>query len=1261
MRWKITILALVFFSTPAVAQEEPGFFSRLFGTDEASTDEEQGGILETFIEDTLSGDGRTVSISGFEGALSGRAMLDSLSIADTEGEWLTLTDVVLDWNRGALFKGRLEVTELSVRQIQLPRLPAPSEEAATPTPEASGFALPELPVSVAIESISADRVFIGEPVYGAETDVSLTGNLSLEGGEGSAGLKVAKLDGTGGVSLETSYSNTTNILALNFDLNEAPGGILAGLTNLPGTPSVALTVTGSAPITEYAADIRLATDGAERLTGRIETGVPDGAPEGSLTTRAAVSGDITPLFNPDYRPFFGTDVRAGARITTFGDGRAAVDDLAISSASMNLSGAVEIGADGLPDKIGLTGEIASEQGPVLLPLAGPPTRVDVVSLDVNFDADRNDTWVGTFRISGLDRAGFSAETLELEGEGRIISGSEQSVSAALNFAAKALDLGDPNTNDALGETVTGQAKIDWSTGAPVQLSNLKIDGETYNLAGAASVTFTNNGPEIDGDLNARATDLSALSGLAGRELGGSIAVDTEFDVAPLAGFFDVTAKGSSTDLIVSHPQADQILSGTARLDIAAKRDLTGIEARIATLESPNASLSGQVSLKSDDSIVSLSGNLRDASLLLPDAPKSPIEVTLNARQTGADWPFILNTSLSGAKVKADGIARDPFGNPSLEGDLLAEVTDLSEFAALAKRPLKGAATLDASGTLSADLNQFDLTADLSGQNLGIGQTEADRLLAGRLTLNLEADRTGDVINLTGLTLSTDLLSAEASGRLASGNSDLSLSARLSDVAPFAPGFSGPLSLTGTVGQQTDERLTVNLAAEGPGGATATAAGGVTPDFGTLDLTINGQLPIGLANTFIAPRAASGTMGFDLAVNGPPALSSVSGQLSSTDARLIAPTLGVVLNNVGLTATLANQSADILVTSNVEDGGRVSVTGPVELTSPFDANLGIAFERVVLRDPRLYETEINGQLTVDGPLTGNAQIVGALGLGETNIRIPSSGLGGAGAVPEITHLNEPPPVRGTRRRAGLLDAQTSGATAGPGLGLDISVDAPNRIFIRGRGLDSEFGGNLRITGDTSNVVPLGGFELIRGRLDILGQRLALEEANVTIEGSFVPTVLIRASTQSDEYAINVLVDGPASDPDITFMSEPELPQEEVISRLIFGRGLETLSAIQAARLALAVRTLAGQGGEGVVGNIRKGAGLADLDVTTDEQGNAAVRAGAYLGENIYTDVTVGASGETELNLNLDLTRSITVKGEVTDDGDTAIGIFFERDY
>jgi translocation and assembly module TamB len=148
---------------------------------------------------------------------------------------------------------------------------------------------------------------------------------------------------------------------------------------------------------------------------------------------------------------------------------------------------------------------------------------------------------------------------------------------------------------------------------------------------------------------------------------------------------------------------------------------------------------------------------------------------------------------------------------------------------------------------------------------------------------------------------------------------------------------------------------------------------------------------------------------------------------------------------------------------------------------------------------------------------------------------------------------------------------------------------------------------------------------------------------------------------EAHEVRLKVSGRADNPEILFTSQPELPQEEVLARLIFGRGLETLSPLQAARLAVAVRTLAGQGGEGVVGNIRNSAGLADLDVTTDEEGNAAVRAGAYLGENVYTDVEVDSAGETNLNLNLDVSPSVTLKGSVNNEGDTSLGVFFERDY
>ena len=62
----------------------------------------------------------------------------------------------------------------------------------------------------------------------------------------------------------------------------------------------------------------------------------------------------------------------------------------------------------------------------------------------------------------------------------------------------------------------------------------------------------------------------------------------------------------------------------------------------------------------------------------------------------------------------------------------------------------------------------------------------------------------------------------------------------------------------------------------------------------------------------------------------------------------------------------------------------------------------------------------------------------------------------------------------------------------------------------------------------------------------------------------------------------------------------------------------------------------------------------------KRGNTALRIGKYLGDNLYTDVTI-SSGTTEVNLNLDLTEDLTVKGSVSSDGETGLGIFFERDY
>jgi translocation and assembly module TamB len=174
-------------------------------------------------------------------------------------------------------------------------------------------------------------------------------------------------------------------------------------------------------------------------------------------------------------------------------------------------------------------------------------------------------------------------------------------------------------------------------------------------------------------------------------------------------------------------------------------------------------------------------------------------------------------------------------------------------------------------------------------------------------------------------------------------------------------------------------------------------------------------------------------------------------------------------------------------------------------------------------------------------------------------------------------------------------------------------------------------------------------------------LVLSQADLVMEGSLVPWITVAASTGGDGITSTVTVEGPADNPEVRFTSSPDLPQEEVLAQLLFGRGLDTISALQAAQLANAVAVLAGRGGVGLVGNLRRSFGLDDLDVTTAEDGSAALKAGKYISENVYTEIEVDQDGKSQINLNLDLREGVTVKGRVDADGQTGIGVFLERDY
>jgi len=178
---------------------------------------------------------------------------------------------------------------------------------------------------------------------------------------------------------------------------------------------------------------------------------------------------------------------------------------------------------------------------------------------------------------------------------------------------------------------------------------------------------------------------------------------------------------------------------------------------------------------------------------------------------------------------------------------------------------------------------------------------------------------------------------------------------------------------------------------------------------------------------------------------------------------------------------------------------------------------------------------------------------------------------------------------------------------------------------------------------------------------LGKRLVLQSGYAQIQGDFDPYLNLVATADAEDVTVRVLVEGNAFNPDIRFTSQPELPEDEVLAQLLFGRSITDISPFQAAQLAAAVATLAGRGGVGIIEKLRRGIGVDDLDIATDTEGNTGVTVGKYLSENIYTDVTVNSDGSTDIELNIDLTPSLTLRGAVRSDGNTGVGVFFERDY
>jgi translocation and assembly module TamB len=218
-----------------------------------------------------------------------------------------------------------------------------------------------------------------------------------------------------------------------------------------------------------------------------------------------------------------------------------------------------------------------------------------------------------------------------------------------------------------------------------------------------------------------------------------------------------------------------------------------------------------------------------------------------------------------------------------------------------------------------------------------------------------------------------------------------------------------------------------------------------------------------------------------------------------------------------------------------------------------------------------------------------------------------------------------------------------------------------------GLESEWRSRITVRGTTLAPDIRGNLEIVRGTYSFASRRFDISRGTIRFQGAelYNPSVDIEASTTAEGVTAILTVSGTAQQPQIAFSSSPSLPHEEVLSRLFFGTNVTNLSATEAIQLAAALQSLSGSGGGlNPLGQLKSATGIDRLRIlgADDVSGRGtALAAGKYITNDIYVEIITDARGFTATQLEISLSRTLSLLSSAGTFGGSSVSLKYSRDY
>ena len=1253
--------------------------------------------------------GGQVLVQGLTGRFPDRLRVGHIELRDRDGTWGVADDLALEWSPSRLLRLHAHVAQLELARLTLYRLPAANEEPAAPKRKEKT----RLPVRLDIDALDIAALELGPPIAGMASTVAVHGHGHLASmSQFDVALKVDRLDSPGSYHLEGGADDSR--LAARIDLSEPAGGLLARLAGLPDLGAVSVKGNIDGPRSAEQVELAFAAGPAhgtasgtvdldgQKLDLRIGARSPAMQPSPQLAWESAsIDGYVK-------GPYAAPDAKMQLRVRGVEAGESGLRNLEAELSGSGGAMALRALLDGLqipgappdlfaaPMRVEAHARLDDPARPVELALRHPFLVVEARATTAPGPS-------GTATVTLPDLAAPAAAAgMDLAGRARL----------AMRFATKA---------DLTRVDVDGTAELGSGTGSSPATVHLSASGsrrgEAFDLKWKATLSdLASLAPSLKGSLSSdgQAHGTSREIALEARARGQ---IGTP-ELAPETIEANLSAKGPPAAPSGALRARGRLLGGPLELAAQLRHDRDGtLRVAIDRADWKSAHAEGQVAVSAADRVPrgrialrmarlddlrplvgqALSGSLAANVEFVPQESGTAL-VRIEGRGVGLPDAAVERMTLSGQlgalasrptaalAFVADGItAKGLTGNARVDvngpQDALAvkvssHLKDADGYAAT----LSGTANLDATAqrarieSLAVNYREqnarllrpavFKFADGIAVDRLRVGVQQAVLEVAGRLTpsLSLEASLRG----VTPALLKPYLPQLDAVGTLAmdaklAGSADAPKGRIRIDLAGLRM-RSGPAHALPATNLQATADLDGSAAQvrarleAGPRAQLALNGRAPLAAGEPMDLRATGTLDLALANPLIAAdgRRARGSAAVDVAVKGTYTAPQASGTVSITEGDLQDVARGARLTNLASVVRIDGDTLRITRFSARAGRGTITAKGEVGVLQPdipVDVTIAARDARPLASD--LITADLDADIQVRGAAATRIDTVGAVRVKHADINIPN------GLPPEVAVLEV--------RRPGEAPAPPPEKPALV-VGLNVSVDAPRAVFVRGRGLDSEMGGKLQISGTVAAPEISGGFELRRGTFDLAGASLKFIRGQVGftgagLQGKLDPSLDFAAETTAANVTAKLGVAGTASVPKITLASTPELPQDEVLAHLLFGVSVKELSPLQLVQIARAVATVAGKGGSGPnpLATAQKRLGLDKLSVSGgDGKSGPSVEAGRYVSERVYVGARQSTSGTTQARVQVDLTRRLKVETSVGSGGGTLQGATPDND-